>query len=818
MKKVLLYGIGSLKNRGVEAIINSTIKQVDSDYEIYMASHDYDYNKNYYNKEIKNHIKHYRKSNELTDSEKKLELKYQNMPFDYHNFEELYQRQVIKQISESDICISVGGDNYCYPHCTWLYTLDQISNRKNKKTVLWGASLFEKIEDEELISDLDNFDVLVIRESLSYKAVTKYIDKDKIIFAPDPAFSLEKEKVKLSSFYDKKNILALNVSPLTIDGDERYSEVINFMKYILDNTNYKILLLPHVITDDCNDLDILKRLKNDFKDNDRVFLEEGNYNCNQLKYIISKCSVLVAARTHASIAAYSSCIPTLVIGYSVKSKGIAKDLFGDYENYVIPKSELKDGNLIKKFKYIDSNQKEIKKRLEKIMPNIIKESSTIFSKLLKKLDIIEEKTICNRHDCIGCGVCFKKCPYNAITMKEDNEGFIYPSIDLELCTHCNLCRKVCPINKEKNTSSYFGKICYAAKNRDDEERLCSTSGGVFSVLARYVLNNKGSVYGAYLDNNYHLEHIRVTRLEDLEKIRGSKYIQSDIHSIFSKVQSDLKEKKIVLFCGTPCQISAVKSYLGKDYDNLLTVSVVCHGVMNESILKKYLNELLVEYNGEKIDEFKFRTKEHNKWTISSVKYKLDGLNVIKPFTEDSLMSLYLNDLILRKACYNCHYKGNNNQADLIIGGFWGIEVTMKDFFDQKGVSSVLVNSLKGENFLKKINFSKLLDTRKADFEDIVKYNPALIKAIDVKVERPVIFKSLDNNSFKCVYENYKNNKDLKVLEEKLRTQINIDKEKIDGLILENTQLSNRLNSVLNSRRYKFIDKSANVINKVLKRK
>ena len=280
----------------------------------------------------------------------------------------------------------------------------------------------------------------------------------------------------------------------------------------------------------------------------------------------------------------------------------------------------------------------------------------------------------------------------------------------------------------------------------------------------------------------------------------------------------MNNKKDVLFCGTPCQVAAIKSYLGKEYDNLLTVSVVCHGVMNESILKKYFDELLIEYNADKIEEFKFRTKEHNKWTVSSVKYKLDGLNVIKSFTEDTLMSLYLNDLILRKSCYNCHYKGSNNQADLIIGDFWGAEVTLKDFFDQKGVSSILVNSKKGEDFLDKMKFKENMDVKKANFDDIVKYNPALISSVSYKAERPVILKELDSNSFKLVFANYKNNKDLEVLNDKLKTQIKIDNEKIDGLICENTELANKLKSILESKRFKIINKSADLVNTVLRRK
>jgi len=451
-KKILLYGIGTFKNKGVEAIIQSTIRQINlKEYEISAASHDYEYNKTFYNKEIKKYIKHYKKAEELNEEEKALEKKYQNMIFDYNNFELLYQNEVVEEMKKSDICISVGGDNYCYDFCTWLYALDKKSHDLGKKTVLWGVSLFEEINDPELINNLNNYDVLVIRESLTYNAVKKYIPEEKILFCPDPAFSLEKKEIRLNEWYKNRNFIILNFSPLTVQDEKKYNEIKNLVNYILKKTKYSICLLPHVTTEDCNDLDILKKLKEEYPKEQRLYLEEGNFNCNELKYIISKATILVAARTHASIAAYSTEIPTLVIGYSVKSKGIAQDIFGNYDDYVISKDELKNNNLIEKFKFIENNQESIRKTLKEKMPIYKEKAKNIWNALIKKLDELDKQTICSKDKCIGCGLCANLCPKNAITMEKDMNGFIYPKLDLKKCISCNLCRKECPINGKKET-------------------------------------------------------------------------------------------------------------------------------------------------------------------------------------------------------------------------------------------------------------------------------------------------------------------------------------------------------------------------------
>lgn len=801
-KKVLLYGVGTFKNKGVEAIINSTMSQIDSNkFEVSIASHDYDYNKNLYTNI--NHIKHYYKSDELTEEEQNEEKHYKEIKFDYHNFEKLYQKDVIKEIENSDICISVGGDNYCYPHCTWLYTLDEYAHKIGKKTVLWGASLFEEIEDDELINDLNNFDILVIRESLSYNAVRKYIPENRIIYAPDPAFSMHPKKVKLNSWYKGREIVAINVSPLTIQNEEQEQAIYDLIDYLLKETKYSVLLLPHVTTDDCNDMDILKKIKNKYNDEEKVYLEEKYYNCNELKFIISNCNLLVAARTHASIAAYSTGVPTLVIGYSVKSRGIAKDLFGDYDNYVISKDSLTSKNLKEKFLYIEKNKEKIKEHLLDKMAEIKDKSANLFKMLLEKITQQEELEICSRGKCIGCGICMTKCPHHAITMEENQDGFIYPKINLKKCIRCDICRISCPINK-KSKKKEFKQKCYAAINLDKDEQEKSTSGGIFSILARAVLNNKGIVYGSYM-KDFQAKHMRITKEKDLFKIRGSKYIQSDISNILVQLKEDVMSKKEVLFCGTPCQVGAIKAFLGKEYDNLLLVSVICHGVMNDNLFHKYLKELEVE-NSNQVTDFKFRTKDNN-WTQSSIKYTIDNKEIVKCFIDDPFMMLYLKNYILRESCYNCNFKGKKNVADIMLGDFWGIEVTDPEMLDQKGVSALIINSKKGERFIKEKEVLEKTKSKEKDIKELIKYNPALVESVKMPLDRQRVLNDLRYNNIRITSGYYYMKHDCE--------ELLLEKE---NLLAENRRLATELNTIINSKRWKMMDKGINKINKILRRK
>lgn len=210
------------------------------------------------------------------------------------------------------------------------------------------------------------------------------------MLVPDPAFSLIPQKVKLAKWYKGRKVIGLNLSPLTVKTKENEVAIKKFIDYILNETDYSLALLPHVAVEEVSDLSVLKKIKEEYNEEDRIFLDEGEYTCQEIKYIISQCDLLVAARTHASIAAYSTLIPTLVIGYSVKSRGIAESLFGNYQDYVLPTEELKEDELINKFKYIEKNKKQIKETLEEKMKVVKEDAKNLYNKMIERLDYLDK--------------------------------------------------------------------------------------------------------------------------------------------------------------------------------------------------------------------------------------------------------------------------------------------------------------------------------------------------------------------------------------------------------------------------------------------
>lgn len=804
-KKILLYGVGSFKNKGCEALVKSTIDQIDDKTEIVIASFDYENDKNTYNDRVKYFVNHHnRDENNLTLEEKEELTAIKNSPFDYYKYECFYERDVIKEMTDADLCIHIGGDNYCYGENKWIYAINKKAKELGKKIVLWCASLYDEVTDLEMIDDLQKYDLIMVREKLSYDAIKNYISKDKLMLVPDSAFSLKPKKIKLNNWYKSKKVLGLNLSPLTIKNDMQKQAVIDLINYILDKTNYSISLIPHVVLDNSNDLEILKNIKELYKEEDRVYLEEKEYNCQELKYLISKCDIFIAARTHASIAAYSTSTPTLVIGYSVKSRGIAECIFGNYKNYVIPTEELTSYNLIKKFNYLNRNKNKIRENLKSKIKKYILESKNIYKTMVKQLNYLENIKICDPEKCTGCSLCKQVCPVNAIKMIKNTEGFIYPKIDLNKCTHCNLCRRNCIVLN--NFHEEVKTECLGLKAKEKSQSENSSSAGVFQALATIILKEGGVIYGASLVN-FNVKHIRITEKKDLKKITGSKYAQSSIDNIYQTIKEDLDNNRKVLFAGTPCQVAAIKKCFDKKSTSLYLVSVICHGVMNNDIVKKRKRELEKQYSS-KLTQINFRSKK-NGWSNSSVEYNLQRINKVYKFNEDPLMKLYLDNLILRKSCYECSFKGiSNNPADIILGDFWGIYNINKDFFTNNGVSAVIIRTSKGKDLINKVK--KHFDILQTTLSDISKYNESLIKSAEVPLERNTIFNEINNNELDILSKGFDNNK--KVTNDQI---INLSNE-LNTINNELTYTKNELNNIKNSKRFKTIDRICNIKNKIIK--
>ena len=305
--------------------------------------------------------------------------------------------------------------------------------------------------------------------------------------------------------------------------------------------------------------------------------------------------------------------------------------------------------------------------------------------------------------CTGCCACFNACPKHAISMIENREGFLYPSIDMTCCINCGLCEKVCPA---LNAPVLYpeANIVYAGWNKDDDTRIDSSSGGIFDPLARYILSANGVVYGAAWDEAVSdLRHIRVSDLSALAKLRKSKYQQSNIGEIYKLIKEDLANDKKVLFSGTPCQVAGLNNFISdKDKKNLYSLEILCHGVPSKKVIDNYL-KMMEEIHHKKINKIHFRFKDDkHPWKVSCCCcYCDDGSVLFDESTQDSFFwTGFLCNVCLRDCCATCDYAKSERGADITLGDFWGIWEDPSFKADHsKGVSLIIPNSDKGRLLL-----------------------------------------------------------------------------------------------------------------------
>ena len=383
MRKIFLYNHGGSENHGCEALVRTVCELFkEEDIILYseMPQQDLHYGiqqfadvksaKNVYSKLSPSFIKAY------------YSLKKKN---DYFSIDILPYRKTIKEFRTGDIEISVGGDIYCYDDYPKYIQLHQMICQRGCKTILLGCSLNEKLfNDPKFVEDMKSYDYISARESLTYELLKKAGLKS-IGLSPDSAFTLPKEEVQLPSNFIENNTVGINVSPLGMEREQEDNVLLdnyrNLIAYILNKTDYAVALIPHVIWSGNDDRSILNKLYDEFKKSERIVVIQ-DCNCMQLKGYIAKCRFFVGARTHATIAAYSTEVPTLVVGYSIKSRGIAKDIFGREENYVIPIEQIKEENkLTQAFIWLQENENHIREHLKKRMPQYIKDAENVKEKI-----------------------------------------------------------------------------------------------------------------------------------------------------------------------------------------------------------------------------------------------------------------------------------------------------------------------------------------------------------------------------------------------------------------------------------------------------
>ena len=345
-----------------------------------------------------------------------------------------------------------------------------------------------------------------------------------------------------------------------------------------------------------------------------------------------------------------------------------------------------------------------------------------------------------KEKCCGCTACVHICPTKCIEMKEDKEGFLYPATDNEKCINCRKCEEVCPIdniiNDNTETNTFVGY------NKDEIIRKNSSSGGIFSLVAEWVLSQNGVVFGAAFDENFEVCHIAVETKEELSKLCGSKYVQSRLDNTYPFVKKYLENDRKVLFTGTGCQVAGLKKFLNKDYANLYAVDVLCHGVPSPRIWKMYLDDKKKQYNAT-IDKIEFRNKAFG-WKNFSVNIEFsDNQKYCIKFYEDKFMQMFLGNIDLRPSCYNCRFKGFPRISDMTIGDSWGIENYMPDMDDDKGTSVIIVNSLKGKQMLDA--FMGSLNLREASLDKVLPITADSRKSVEMHPNRVKFFKGVERD-------------------------------------------------------------------------
>ena len=294
--------------------------------------------------------------------------------------------------------------------------------------------------------------------------------------------------------------------------------------------------------------------------------------------------------------------------------------------------------------------------------------------------------------CTGCGACVQRCPKRCISWTEREFGFRYPQIDKDACVNCGQCEKVCPIDKALEVSAE--QKAYAAVHKDDEVLAKSTSGGAFTAIADAVFAQGGIVYGAAMLDGMQVKHIRTSGKDDFEGLRSSKYLQSDTGTTYQMVEQDLKQGKTVLYSGTPCQIDGLKNFLRKDYENLYTADIVCHGVGSQAYFDKYMDYARERYG--KIKALRFRSKEYAGWSCGGGVVVVDSSDCLKkiPYRDfdNYYYSYFLSGDIYRKSCYSCKYANTNRVGDFTLGDYWGVEALNLPLQTKNGCSLLLVNN------------------------------------------------------------------------------------------------------------------------------
>lgn len=366
-----------------------------------------------------------------------------------------------------------------------------------------------------------------------------------------------------------------------------------------------------------------------------------------------------------------------------------------------------------------------------------------------------EQVYKNKKDCSGCTACANICPNNAITMQADSEGFLYPVVNQKNCINCGLCRDICPFINSELLKNGGQQNCYSCVHKDENVLKASTSGGAFTALSDYILENGGVVYGADFDEDYNVVHTRAISKAQRDRQRVSKYAQSDLKDIFVKVKNDLQNGLTVLFVGTPCQVAGLKAYLPRHItENLYLCDLICHSIPSPLIWQEYKKWQEEKHGGGKMTKVMFRSKMHP-WTRNNsnrgFSFEMNGDGVIH---EDNIFyDLFFKvGTIMRPSCANCKFTTQNRVGAITIADYWGIEEYSPETYTPLGVSVVLANNPKGEKLV--YHMKQHADIKQRPIAEQLKHQKRLSEPVKYPYFRDEFWQDLRVNGFDSVMNKY----------------------------------------------------------------
>ena len=686
------------------------------------------------------------------------EKKYKEFQKEFRLTKKMNNYKELENASKNYSSILVGSDQLWLPVnvVADYYTLNWVPNNINKVSYAtsFGLSQIPEKYKEKYAKFLKRINFISVREENACELVKQLSGKEAQLVC-DPTLLLDKEQ--WMEIQDKDSIIKGKYILCYFLG--KNIEHRKFAERLKEKTGYKIVSLNHA---------------DEYVKYSDKFADEIPYDIGPKEFLnlIKNAEYVCTDSFHGTI---FSLINNKKFFTFERYKNKNSKMSTNSRIYSLLKIVDLEERLLKGNESIEDVNKNID--FEKVNINLekLRENSKKFLENALKSSVEEQKNYPNKfielnykEECCGCTACSNICPKGAITMIEDEEGFKYPHVDKTKCINCGLCKKVCPIrNREKEEQ--VEQKAYILNNKNNKIRMQSTSGGAFTAIAEYVLEREGIVFGATFDKEFNVHHIYVTKPEELEKFRGSKYVQSELENSFRQVKEFLDNNKLVCFSGTPCQIEGLKKYLGKDYENLITVDFVCRAVPSPMVFKKYLNFQKANLRVKKIDKVYFRDKRKYGYKYSNMRIEAGDIIYSEGIDTDPYLRAFFSNFSDRPSCYECKFRKQYRKSDFTLWDCFETEKFSKSLDDDKGTTRVLVHSNKGKEILE--NILTKFDYKEVSVKELSSGVRELYTSIPKNKKRKEFFEDINKMDEKEFFNKYFPNTLKTKVEKIIRTKL-----------------------------------------------